>query len=105
MPSTEGPHGTGKRARRPDLRAARAALPEPVRKLIDDYERHLSLERGLSAHTVRAYLGDVVSLLGFVDGNGGRFADLDIATLRGWLARQREEGASRTTLARRAAAA
>lgn len=105
MPSTEGPHGTGKRARRPDLRAARAALPEPVRKLIDDYERHLSLERGLSAHTVRAYLGDVVSLLGFVDGTGGRFEDLDIGTLRGWLARQREEGASRTTLARRAAAA
>ncbi|EME55708.1 integrase/recombinase XerC [Amycolatopsis decaplanina DSM 44594] len=105
MPSTEGPHGTGKRARRPDLRAARAALPESVRKLIDDYERHLSLERGLSAHTVRAYLGDVVSLMGFVDGNGGRFEDLDIGTLRGWLARQREEGASRTTLARRAAGA
>ncbi|MFC3452387.1 tyrosine recombinase XerC [Amycolatopsis speibonae] len=105
MPSTEGPHGTGKRARRPDLRAARAALPEPVRKLIDDYERHLTLERGLSAHTVRAYLGDVVSLLGFVDGNGGRFEDLDIGTLRGWLARQREDGAGRTTLARRAAAA
>lgn len=105
MPSTEGPSGTGKRARRPDLRAARAVLPEHVRTLIDDYERHLSLERGLSAHTVRAYIGDVVSLLGFLDGNGGRFEDLDIAALRGWLARQRSEGASRTTLARRAAAA
>ncbi|WP_410661730.1 tyrosine recombinase XerC [Amycolatopsis sp. lyj-112] len=105
MPPTEGPPGTGKRARRPDLRAARAALPERVRKLIDDYDRHLTLERGLSAHTVRAYLGDVVALLGFVEESGGRFSDLDISVLRGWLARQLAEGASRTTLARRAAAA
>lgn len=105
MPSTEGAGGTGKRARRPDLRAARVALPEHVRTLIDDYERHLTLERGLSAHTVRAYIGDVVSLLDFLNGNGGRFEDLDIGTLRGWLAGQRAEGAGRTTLARRAAAA
>ncbi|WP_035281004.1 tyrosine-type recombinase/integrase [Actinokineospora spheciospongiae] len=46
----------------------RGALPEPVRAVLDQYERHLALERGLSAHTVRAYLGDVVLLMGFTLG-------------------------------------
>lgn len=75
-----------------------------------DYERHLSLERGLSPHTVRAYVGDVVSLLAFLtvgedDRLARRFEDLDVTQLRAWLARQRSDGAGRTTLARRAAAA
>lgn len=78
----------------------RAELPEPRGALVDEYERHLALERGLSAHTVRAYVGDVVSLLGFAGGK-----ELDIAVLRGWLAAQRGAGVSRTTLARRSAAA
>ncbi|OLR91663.1 tyrosine recombinase XerC [Actinokineospora bangkokensis] len=46
----------------------RAGLPAPVRQVLDQYERHLAKERDLSAHTVRAYLGDVVSLLGFTLG-------------------------------------
>ncbi|WP_156754283.1 tyrosine-type recombinase/integrase [Actinokineospora pegani] len=46
----------------------RDALPAAVRGVVADYERHLGLERDLSAHTVRAYLGDVVSLLGFTLG-------------------------------------
>lgn len=54
------------RGRRVDLRAVRAALPVATARLVDDYERHLRLERGLSEHTVRAYVGDVVSLLGFL---------------------------------------
>ncbi|MFD9888868.1 tyrosine recombinase XerC [Amycolatopsis sp. NPDC059027] len=110
MPSAN-PAGNRRRARRPDLRALRAALPEPVQEVVTAYERHLSLERGLSAHTVRAYVGDAVSLLGFVTGAGDEkapdreLAALDIGALRGWLARQHTEGASRTTLARRAASA
>jgi integrase/recombinase XerC len=82
----------------------RAELPEPVSAVLDSYERHLALERGLSAHTVRAYLGDLVSLLGFV-GEQVTVEALDLAVLRGWLAAQRAAGASRTTLARRSAAA
>jgi integrase/recombinase XerC len=39
-----------------------------VLEVVHGYERHLALERGLSAHTVRAYVGDVVSLLGFFHG-------------------------------------
>ena len=38
-------------------------LPEAFVRVLTDYERHLAVERNLSAHTVRAYLGDLVSLL------------------------------------------
>ncbi len=53
---------------RVDLVAVRARLPTPVQAVVDEYERHLTYERGLSPHTVRAYLGDAVSLLGFLAG-------------------------------------
>lgn len=82
-------------------RRVRDELPDPAASVVDAYERHLTLERGLSAHTVRAYLGDVLSLLEFRE---GRIEAVDLPALRGWLAAQRATGASRTTLARRAAA-
>ena len=82
------------------------ALPEPMRRAVDEFERFLALERNRSVHTVRAYVGDVVSLLDHAASLGAHsVADLDLAVLRGWLARQRRAGAARTTLARRAAAA
>ena len=82
------------------------ALPEPMRRAVDEFERFLALERNRSVHTVRAYVGDVVSLLDHAASLGAHsVADLDLALLRGWLARQRRAGAARTTLARRAAAA
>jgi integrase/recombinase XerC len=54
-------------SRRPavsELIRLRQRLPADVEAVLADYERHLRLERSLSEHTVRAYLGDVVSLLG-----------------------------------------
>jgi integrase/recombinase XerC len=70
------------------------------------FERHLAAERGLSAHTVRAYLGDVASLLGHAARTGlDRPGGLEIGLLRAWLAVQHAAGHSRATLARRAAAA
>lgn len=102
------------RAKRPrgsgtDSLRARAALPAEAAALVDAYERHLHAERGLSAHTVRAYVGDAVSLLGFLHGysstGAGSVADLDVGVLRAWLADQRGAGRSRSTLARRAASA
>lgn len=99
------PSRPGSRARRPDLRALRAALPDAARAALDGYERHLGAERGLSPHTVRAYLGDAVSLLNFLTEAGGELKDLDLGRLRGWLAAQQTAGAGRTTLARRAASA
>lgn len=104
------PPGHRKGPPRVDLHALRDGLPQAVRAVVADYERHLTLERGLSPHTVRAYVGDVVSLLAFLtegedDGPARGFADLDIGLLRAWLAGQRTGGSGRTTLARRAASA
>ncbi len=82
-----------------------ADLTEPMAAALADYERHLVGERDLTPHTVRAYLGDVTSLLaqarllGHTD-----LATLDVATLRSWLATQQTLGRARTTLNRRATA-
>ena len=78
-----------------------SAAPE----VLAAYERHLISERDLAAHTVRAYLTDVAGLLEHADRMGrGQVADLDLRTLRSWLAHQQVTGRSRTTLARRATA-
>src|SRR5690242_4569964 len=70
-----------------------------------EYERHLAVERGLSPHTVRAYLGDVAAMLGHAAALGHTDpATLDLRTLRSWLAQQQTLGRSRTTMARRATA-
>jgi len=83
-----------------------AGLPEAYRAAVEAFERHLALERNLSAHSVRAYRTDVVGLLDHAARMGGQDLDrLDVQVLRSWLARLRSTGAARTTLARRAAAA
>ncbi|MGD9959824.1 tyrosine recombinase XerC [Nocardioides sp.] len=75
-------------------------------RTLADYERHLASERDLSAHTVRAYAGDLASLLRHAARSGQRDVDsLDLRTLRSWLALQQTTGKSRTTMARRATAA
>jgi len=81
-------------------------LPERMQGALDGFGRHLAAERGLSPHTVRAYLGDVRSLLEHAAHDGLTTPDgLDIAVLRRWLAGQHGSGHARATLARRAAAA
>jgi integrase/recombinase XerC len=73
---------------------------------LDEFERHLAAERGLSPHTVRAYTGDVRSLLEHAAEGGITAPDaVDITVLRRWLAGQHGTGHARATLARRAAAA
>ncbi|MGI8678570.1 MAG: tyrosine recombinase XerC [Jatrophihabitans sp.] len=82
----------------------RAGLPPHLAAAADAFERHLLLERNRSPHTARAYLGDLVGYLDHLARLGGRTArDVDLASLRGWLAVQRSRGASRATMARRAA--
>ncbi|MET8120771.1 tyrosine recombinase XerC [Micromonospora sp. NPDC005291] len=93
---------------RPDrgTRAMHQALPPALRDAIDDFAEHLSRVRNRSAHTVRAYVTDLVSLLDHAVRMGcGDLAELDLSVLRSWLARQRTTGAARTSLARRAASA
>ena len=81
-------------------------LPPQMAEALAAFERHLRAERSLSAHTVRAYVGDVGSLLEHAHRAGVQAPGALAAThLRGWLASQHASGAARTTLARRGAAA
>src|SRR5699024_8071206 len=93
---------------RPTRQVTRTDLPEQHSSVIDRFTRHLRAERGLSTHTVRAYVRDAVSLLGHVVGQFGDAAtivSLDLTVLRGWLAEQYEQRTARASLARRSAAA
>jgi integrase/recombinase XerC len=81
-------------------------LPDWASERLAGFERHLVAERGLSPHTVRAYLGDVRALLEHACLGGlGDLAALDIGLIRAWLAAQHAGAMARATLARRAAAA
>ena len=82
------------------------ALPSALLDVLDDFDRHLRFEVGRSAHTRRAYAVDLRSLLGHLVGHGGSaLGDLDLGTLRSWLAALTEAGLARATIARRAASA
>ncbi|HEX8082399.1 MAG TPA: tyrosine-type recombinase/integrase [Jatrophihabitans sp.] len=92
--------------RRVDVAALRQELGPDLLGILADFERFLRLERNRSAHTVAAYLGDITQLLHHLRSTGEtELRALDLRLLRGWLGSQHQAGASRTTLARRAAAA
>jgi integrase/recombinase XerC len=85
--------------------AAESDLPEPMASALAAYERHLVSERDLTPHTVRAYLGDIRSLLRQAVRLGhSDVSTLDLRTLRSWLATQQTLGKARTTMSRRATA-
>ncbi|MGI9093760.1 MAG: tyrosine recombinase XerC [Mycobacteriales bacterium] len=101
-----GAPGTPAVSRRRSRASARAVLPADLAVAVDAFERHLRLERGLSAHTVRAYVGDIVDLLDHLARRSGTgLRQLDLAALRSWLARTHTQGAARSSLARRASTA
>ncbi|TDE14112.1 tyrosine recombinase XerC [Jiangella asiatica] len=81
-------------------------LPEPLAEAVAEFARHLSAERDRSEHTIRAYIGDVTGLMGHLARLGRtEVGQLDLASLRSWLASLNTRGRSRATLARRASAA
>ena len=83
-----------------------AELSAASQAALDGFADHLALQRGLSQHTVRAYLGDLTHLLQYAEDRGVETLDgIDLAVLRGWLASMVAGGMSRATLARRVAAA
>lgn len=108
VPTTAAPGVTGA----PGVGVTGVGAPGDVSRgaVIEEFAAHLGAERGRSAHTVRAYVADVQSLLDHRrrhrDGpDHGQLDGLDVSVLRGWLADMASAGAARSSLARRAAAA
>jgi integrase/recombinase XerC len=85
--------------------AQEAALDPAWEDALAAFETYLSVERGRSAATVRAYLGDLTSLYDHAHRLGRpALAQLDVAVIRSWLARMRTQGCAPSTLSRRASA-
>jgi integrase/recombinase XerC len=67
------------------------------------FAQHLRTERNLATHSIRAYLGDVASLIAHLQLLGvANISDLQISHIRSWLANMQVKGGARTTLSRRA---
>ena len=75
-----------------------------MQAILEEFDEYLGLQCGRSAHTRRAYLGDLRSLFGFLDGRGIGLDGLSLPVLRTWLAAAASAGMARTTLARRTSA-
>jgi integrase/recombinase XerC len=85
-----------------------------LRSAIEAFARHLTVDRGFSAHTVRAYRGDLNDLADFVEeralaapeaADAVDVRELDLETLRDWLWRGSNAGLAKSSLSRHAAAA
>lgn len=81
---------------------AQPSLPPAFATITAEFVDHLAHERMLSAHTVRAYEGDLRALLTHLTGEGiTSLDDVALPDLRFWLASQKDDGASPATLQRR----
>ncbi|PWD50086.1 recombinase XerC [Serinibacter arcticus] len=101
-----GPGTTSRGARGPAAAPDDGVRPGDA-AVVEEFAAHLTYQRGLSEHTVRAYVGDVGDLLASAPGtaSGADLERLDLAVLRRWLASLSARGLTRSTLARRGAAA
>jgi integrase/recombinase XerC len=78
-------------------------VSDDYEKLVVAFTRHLESERNLSVHTVRAYVGDLESLITHLELiDVKNISQLELTHLRSWLANQQVKGGARTTLSRRA---
>jgi integrase/recombinase XerC len=72
--------------------------------ILEEFDEYLHLQCDRSAHTRRAYLGDLRSLFAFLAARGSGLDALSLPVLRAWLGAAAGAGAARTTLARRTSA-
>ena len=73
-------------------------------QILADFERWLLVQRGRSAHTVRAYLGDLRALDAFLQSvSVPDLYAVRLGDLRSWLGAQAAQGAARSTVSRRSA--
>jgi integrase/recombinase XerC len=67
------------------------------------FQEHLHAERNLSVHSLRAYLGDLKSLINHLNALGiSDMSRLELSHIRSWLATMQVKGGARTSLSRRA---
>jgi integrase/recombinase XerC len=77
-------------------------VSDNFQEILKAFNRHLTSERDLSVHTVRAYIGDLESLLAHLETlKVDEIAQLELNHLRSWLANQQIKGGARTSLSRR----
>ncbi|MGD1109313.1 MAG: tyrosine recombinase XerC [Mycobacterium sp.] len=72
-----------------------------MQAILEEFDEFLELQCLRSAHTRRAYSGDLRSLFSYLDARGVGLDGLSLPLLRSWLASGATAGAARTTLARR----
>lgn len=79
-----------------------------LEKIVAEYDHELAVRRGLSEHTVRAYVKEARSLFDFLATYSSDVEQslefLELADLRSWLAWRQSAGHSRATMARHSAA-
>ena len=75
-----------------------------MQAILEEFDEFLELQCLRSAHTRRAYSGDLRSLFAYLDAQGVGLDGLSLPLLRSWLATAATTGAARTTLARRTSA-
>jgi integrase/recombinase XerC len=81
-------------------------MPTEFAYLLEEFATELSVGKGFSANTVKAYVSDVSDLQSFMESKSqNEIEDLDLELLRDWLWRVSEKGLTKTTLARKSAAA
>jgi integrase/recombinase XerC len=77
-------------------------VSDNFQEILKAFNRHLTSERDLSSNTVRAYIGDLESLLAHLETlKVEEIAQLELNHLRSWLANQQIKGGARTSLSRR----
>jgi integrase/recombinase XerC len=77
-------------------------VSDNFQEILKAFTRHLTSERDLSSHTVRAYIGDLESLLAHLETlNVNEISQMELNHLRSWLANQQIKGGARTSLSRR----
>jgi integrase/recombinase XerC len=80
-------------------------MPTELDFVLEEFAAELSLGKGFSGNTVKAYVSDVTDLQNFMKSkNQNEIADIDLELIRDWLWRVSEKGLTKTTLARKSAA-
>jgi integrase/recombinase XerC len=69
-----------------------------MKKLVEKFLRHLEVERGMSAHTIRAYRKDLEEFTVHAQKDA---ADIEMMDVRGFVAQQIKQGLTKTTAGRR----